>query len=182
MKSLNVVWASVAIAIAMLLAAPAQAAPPECTPAGDCTAYKNRVTFPANALSYGYAAFTLNPQGVNWPGGTGTMSLTVRRPINFNGNKVRLTVVYQTTSGETGTLAFGVTAIAFHHGSGFETYGGFVSNVFDVPGDSTGLYEQSVVVEPGQGWVPGGPWWYFQINRLGTHVDTLLVMAVVLEY
>lgn len=182
MKSLKAAWMSLALATATVIAAPAHAAP-ECTPAGDCTAYRNRVTFPANALSYGPAtAFTLDQQGLDWVGLGGTLSLTVRRPLDFKGDNVRLTVVYQATSGYDGTNAFAVTAIAFHHGSGFETYGGFLSNVFDVPANGDGLWEQSVVVETGEGWNPTGPWWYFQIGRQGTYTHNLRVMAVTMEY
>jgi len=183
MKSLKVAWASLAIAAAAATTVPVHAAPPECTPAGDCTVYRNRVTFPANALSHGPAsAFSLNQQGLDWPGLVGTLSLTVRRPLDFKGNKVRLTVVHQATSGESGTLGFAVTAIAFHHGSGFETYGGVVSDVLDVPPNGDGLWEQSAVVEPGEGWNPNGRWWYFQIGRQGTYDGNLRVMAVTLEY
>ena len=187
MKTLNLVVATLALSLATLVATPipAVAAPAECTPAGDCTKYKHRVTFPAHALSYGPAAnFALHPRGVDWLNATGSLTLTVRRPLHFNGKKVRLTLVHQTASagGDEGSLIFPVTAIAFRHGSGFETYGGFFSDTLNVPGDPTGLYEQSVVVESGQGWSPDGPWWYFQFNRQGTYVDKVRVMAVVLEY
>lgn len=185
MKTLNLAAATLALSLAVLAPAAALAAPAECTPAGDCTKYKHRVTFPAHALSYGpAAAFDLHARGVDWLGSTGNLTLTVRRPLGFNGNKVRLTLVHQTASagGDEGTLIFPVTAIAFQHGSGFETYGGFFSDTLNVPGDPTGLYEQSVVVEPGQGWNATSPWWYFQFNRQGTYVDKVRIMAVVLEY
>lgn len=184
MKIPNLVLATLALSLATLVAAPAaRAASPDCTPAGDCTKYKHRVTFPANALSYG-AGLTLDSQGVDWATNSGSLTLTMRRPLDFDGDKVRLTLVHQTasTGGEEGTLTFPVTAISFRHGSGFETYGGFLSDTLDVPGDPTGLYEQSVVVEPGEGWNPDGRWWYFEFNRLGTYVAKLRVMAVVLEY
>lgn len=181
MKNLNAMWVLLAITVATFALGPARAAPPECTPAGDCTVYKHRVTYPANALSYGWGAFTLHPQGLDWPGPAGTISLTVRRPPDFKGDKVRLTVVHQTTGVESGTLSFPVIAIAFHHGSSFETYGGFASDVI-VPVDSSGLYEQSAVIEPGEGWNPDGRWWYFELGRHGTYVENLRVMAVTLEY
>lgn len=41
---------------------------------------------------------------------------------------------------------------------------------------------QSVVIEPGEGWSPTGPWWYFEINRLGSSNDYIQVIAVALEY
>lgn len=181
MKTAHVAAAALALALAILTVAPVHAAPGPCTPAGDCTQYKNLVTFPAHALSYG-AALALHPRGIDWPDNSGKMTLTVRSPPGFKGDKVRLTFVHQTTSGESGTNTFAVTAIAFHHGSGFETYGGFLSDPLNVPGDPTGLYEQSVVIEPGQGWNPDGPWWYFEIGRQGTYNDSLRLMAVTLEY
>ncbi|GAB3752706.1 hypothetical protein [Lysobacter olei] len=180
---LNVAWAALALAVAAVTIAPVHAAPAECTPAADCTVYRNRVTFPANALPYGPAsAFALNIQGLDWVGLGGSLSLTVRRPLDFKGNKVRLTVVYQATSGNDGTNAFGVTAIGFRHGNAFETYGGTLSNVLDIPPNGDQLWEQSVVLQPGEGWDPAAPWWHFQIGRQGTYDDNLRVMAVTLEY
>lgn len=182
MNTVPLALVSLALAVASLTAAPVRAAPPECTPAGDCTAYRNRVSFPAHALSYGGAAFSLDARGIDWADNTGTATLTMRRPLDFRGDKVRLTFVYQATSGMPGTLVFAVDAITFHHGSGFETYGGFLSDTLDAPEDPTILLEQSVVVEPGEGWNSVGPWWYFEIHRLGTNNNSLRLMAVTLEY
>lgn len=50
------------------------------------------------------------------------------------------------------------------------------------PESPTILMQQSAVVETGQGWSPEGPWWYFEINRLGTYNASLRLMAVTLEY
>ena len=183
MKSLPFALATLALIGAGFTAAPAYAAPPECTPAGDCTAYRNRLTFPANALSYGGPApFVLEARGVTWGSNSGTATLTVRRPLDFRGDKLRLTFVYQATSGLPGTNVFAVDAITFHHGSGFETYGGFLSPELALPEDETALLEQSVTVEPGEGWNPDGPWWYFEIHRQGSYNASLRLMAVTLEY
>lgn len=158
------------------------AAPSACTPAGDCTHYKHLVTFPANALAHTFAVGPdLFPGGVNWPSTTGLMTLTMHRPPEFSGDKVRLTVTYEQLSDEEGDIAFGVTSIAFNHGNSFETYGGFVSPTLIAPGPTT-LLEQSITVETGQGWNTTGSWWYFEINRLGSFTGGLRVMAVTVEY
>ncbi|QNP41701.1 hypothetical protein [Lysobacter solisilvae (ex Woo and Kim 2020)] len=182
MKPLSLALAALALAAASLAATPVHAAPSECTPAGDCTAYRNRLSIPAHALSYGGAAFTLDARGIDWANNSGTATLTMRRPLDFRGDKVRLTFVYQATSGLPGSNVFAVDAIAFHHGSGFETYGGFLSPALELPEDATALLEQSTVVEPGEGWNPEGPWWYFEIHRLGSNNASLRLMAVTLEY
>ena len=113
---------------------------------------------------------------------TRTRRLTLRRPLDFRGDRLRLTFVYQATSGLPGTNVFAVDAITFHHGSGFETYGGFLSPALALPEVETALLEQSVVVEPGEGWNPDGPWWYFEIKRQGSNDSSLRLMAVTLEY
>ena len=182
MKTATVATAALALALATGVASPVRAAPPPCTPAGDCTHYKNLVTFPAHSLSYGFGAFALHPRGLDWPDNTGTATLTVRSPPGFHGDKVRLTFVYEVRDPVPGTIIFGVTAISFHHGSGFETYGGFLSDTFNAPDSTSELFEQSVTVEPGQGWDADGPWWYFEINRQGTYNAGLRLMAVTLEY
>ena len=166
--------------IGLALSSGANAAPPACTPAGDCTQYKRLVTIQANALAHTFDV-GLSAGGVTWPSTTGVMTLTMRRPPEFNGDKVRLTVAYEQEGSEDGDIAFGVTAIAFHHGSGFETYGGFTSPLLTAPGP-TALLEQSITVESGEGWNPDGPWWYFEINRLGSFTGALRVMAVTVEY
>lgn len=182
MKRLSLSVAALILIGASLPLACVNASPPECTPAGDCTAYRNRLSYPAHALSYGGAAFALDARGIDWADNSGTATLTVRRPLDFRGDKVRLTFVYQATSGQPGTNVFAVDAITFHHGSGFETYGGFLSPALELPEDETILLEQSVVVEPREGWNTEGPWWYFEIHRLGSNNGSLRLMAVTLEY
>lgn len=163
-------------------ATPIAAKAPTCTPAGDCTAYKHLLNLPVGALSYGFGTFTPHPRGLNWADNAGEVTLTVQRPADFKGDKVRLTLVYETLSDESGDITFGVTAISFHHGSSFETYGGFATDTVTSPESPTILLQQSAVVETGQGWGPDGPWWYFEINRLGTYNASLRLMAVTLEY
>lgn len=181
MKTAIVATAALALALATMVASPVRAATP-CTPAGDCTHYKNLVTFPAQSLSHGFGAFALHPRGLDWLDNAGEVTLTVRSPPGFHGDKVRLTFVYQVLGTEGGTLFFGTTAIAFRHGNVFETFGGFVSDTFNVPDTPGQMFEQSLVVEPGEGWNPDGPWWYFEIHRQGTYNAGLRLMAVTLEY
>ena len=126
---------------------------------------------------------TPHPRGLNWADGTGTLTLTVARPADFKGDTVRLTLVYETLGDQSGDIAFGVTAITFHHGSSFETYGGFFTDTVTGPESPTILLQQSAVIESGQGWSPdGGPWWYFEIHRAGTYEGGLRLMAVTMEY
>lgn len=89
------------------------------------------------------------------PGSTGVMSLTVRRPLDApsTGN-VRLTVVYEVYGGGDGDVVLHVTPIAFHHGSGFETYGSVASE--SLIAASGNLMQQSIVIPSGLGFSPGG--------------------------
>ena len=68
------------------------------------TKYKHRITFPAGALSHTATHFTAHPRGIDWPQPVGTLSLTMRRPLDVAADaKVRVTVVYEVRAVATAT-------------------------------------------------------------------------------
>lgn len=162
-----------------LEASPCALGPGGCIPLAK---YKHRLTFPARVLSYNEgASFATHQRGINWLNTGGIMSLTLRRPLDApsTGN-VRLTVVYEVYGGGDGDVVLHVTPIAFHHGSGFETYGSVASE--SLIAASGNLMQQSIEIPSGLGFSPGGDWWYFEINREGSFPDGLRVMAVAIDY
>lgn len=178
------------LAVALATATPLRAAPPEPRPAAHtpddalATAHrpKHRLTYPAHALSFGFAAFSLHPRGVDWPGTAGTMSLTLRRPLDYKGGPVRLTLFHQVMSDAAGDITFTVTPVSFKHGNSFETYGSIASNTLPAPMTLTILLEQSMLIPPGNGFFPDGDWWYFEIHRQGSHGGPLRIMSVAIDY
>ena len=110
------------------------------------------------------------------------MSLTLRRPKDYTGGKVRLTFFHQVLSDDDGTIVFNVTPVTFNHGNSFETYGAIATNSLPSPLTLTILLQQSVVIEPGNGWSPDGNWWYFEISRGGTFPSGRRLMSVSVEY
>lgn len=179
-----VAFASAASAQDRPVATEASALPKACvlTPDGcvKTSKYKHRLSFPAGALSH-TPGFTMHPRGLNWPQPAGYVSLTLRRPLDVAaGAKVRVTVVYEVYGGGDGDIVLQLTPIAFHHLSGFETYG---SVAFESLVASSGnLMEQSIEVPSGFGFSPGGDWWYFEIGRAGSFPDGIRVMAVAIDY
>ena len=143
--------------------------------------YKHRISFPAGSLSHTASPFTVHPRGLNWPQPGGYLSLTLRRPVDVASNaKVRITVVYEVYGGGDGDITLNLTPIAFHHLSGFETYG---SVPFETLVASSGnLMEQSIEVPAGFGFSPSGDWWYFEIGRAGSFPDGIRVMSVAIDY
>ncbi len=143
--------------------------------------YKRRISFPAGSLLHTATPFTAHPRGINWPQPGGYLTLTLRRPLDVSTDaRVRITVVYEVYGGGDGDIILNLTPIAFHHLSGFETYG---SVPFETRVASSGnLMEQSIEVPSGFGFSPNGDWWYFEIGRAGSFPDGIRVMAVAIDY
>ncbi len=157
--------------------------PPPCLPGTPaCAKYKHRLTYPAHALSFGNAPFVLHPRGVNWPSNTGAMSLTLRRPLDYAGGKVRLTLFHQILDDSAGDLRFNITRVTLNHGNSFETYGGESTNTVAAPENPTILLQQTAIIEPGNGWNPNGDWWYLEITRGGSFAGGLRLMSVAVDY
>lgn len=151
--------------------------------------YARQLTYPANALSHsGGADFQSNVRGVEWLGSGGMMSLTVRRPKDYLGGRVRVTLFYEVDSDESGTIRFIVTPVAFNSGNSFETYGSIGTPPIPAPETLNALLSSSAVIEPGADGVGslGAAWWYMDIVRLGESSGgfpgKLRIMAVSLEY
>jgi hypothetical protein len=176
--------ASLAWSSATLAAPPddAVAKRPCAVEARGCVKYKHLLTYPAHSLSFGNGTFTLHPRGVNWADNTGAMTLTLRRPPDYNGGKVRLTLFHQVLSDEAGDIVFHLTPMTFNHGNSFETYGAISTNTLQAPMTLTILLQQSAVIEPGNGWNADGDWWYLEIGRAGTYHQGLRLMSVAVEY
>lgn len=143
----------------------------------------HRISLPAHALSFGpSAAFTTHARGVNWLADTGVMSLTLRRPLDYSGGKVRVTLFHQVMSDQPGDIQFLVTPVTLKHGDSFETYGSIGSDILPAPQTLTIVLQQTVVIPPGNGFSPSGDWWYFDIVRQGGHAGPLRIMSVAIDY
>lgn len=153
------------------------------TPA-KCPRFKHVISFPAHALSPSSAGnFAHHARGVDWSGASGSLSLTLRRPKDFTGERVRLLLFYEVGDDSAGQIQFNLTPVSLKHGSGFETYGSFSTTPIAAPETLTILQERSVLITGGNGWNPaGGEWWYFQITRPGSFAGKLRLMSVALEY
>ncbi|MCF7222246.1 hypothetical protein [Marilutibacter chinensis] len=177
--------------LALLLCAPAEPAVASGTtpaariadePAAAGKRHRHRLTYPAHALSFGFAPFALHPRGVDWPGLNGNMSLTLRRPADYKGGPVRLTLFHQVMSDDAGEITFTVTPVTLNHGDSFETYGSVASDTVPAPMTLTILLEQSALIPPGNGFFPDGDWWYFEIRRQGSYAGPLRIMSVAIDY
>lgn len=156
--------------------------PPVCVPKTDCSKYKHRLTYPAHALSYANGTFALHQRGVNWMNEQGAMSLTLRRPLDYAGGPVRISLFHQVLDDSDGSIVFHVTPVTLNHGNSFETYGAVATNSLPSPLTLTILFEQSAVIEPGNGWSADGNWWYLEIGRGGTFTGGLRLMSVAVDY
>ena len=146
--------------------------------------YKHRMSFPAGSLSYipGFA-ITQHGDGLDWEGPGGTVTLTVRRPLDYSGGNVRITLFHFVPMEGDGDISFGITPVAFSHGNFFETYGGVSTDSIPSPLAGDVLLEQSAVIPPtGLGPFAKGDWWYFSIGRNGAFSGRLTLMAVSLDY
>ena len=153
-----------------------------CAP-GKCPRFKHSISFPANALSHSsYGTFGLHTRGVDWIGKSGSMSLSMRRPQDFTGDRIRLLLLYEVGDDSEGQIQFGITPVSLHHGSGFETYGSFNTVAIEAPESLTIIHERSVVITTGSGWSATGDWWYFEIGRPGSFEGKLRLMSVAVEY
>jgi hypothetical protein len=148
-----------------------------------CKPYANLVSFPAHALSWSTSGgFALQTRGVDWTGTSGVMSFTMHRPNAYvAGNRVRLRLVYEIPGdGDGDSIGFSVTPTSFHHGSGFETYGGEATGL--IPAGSGTIHEQSVTFTFPGAYTLSGDWWYFEIARAGEFAGKLRLMSVAVEY
>jgi hypothetical protein len=190
------------IVLVSLLAAGSQAAPAPAVPAqgsavdaddanllcarmpDKCPRFRHVVSFPAHALSWStFGDFALHTRGVDWTGSDGAMSLTMRRPKDFRGDRVRLLFFYQVLDDSAGDIQLVVTPVSLRHESSFETYGSVGTDPIAAPETLTILQERSVIVTGGYGWNPaGGEWWYFEIGRQGSFEGGLRLMSVAVEY
>ncbi|MDN5781370.1 MAG: hypothetical protein L0H23_05005, partial [Luteimonas sp.] len=129
-----------------------------------------------------FGSFALHARGVDWTGKPGAMSFTVHRPRDYAaGTRVRLHLVYEIPGdGDNDSIGFSVTPTSFHHGSGFETYGGESTGL--IPAGSGTIHEQSVVFTFPGAYSLAGDWWYFEIARAGEFAGKLRVMSVAVAY
>ena len=146
--------------------------------------YQHRMSFPAGALSY-FPGSTIAQQGdgLDWSGPTGSVTLTVRRPLDYSGGNVRVTLFHYVPNEGDGDIRFGITPVAFSNGNFFETYDGVSTDSVPAPLSGDVLLEQSAVIPPtGLGPFAEGDWWYISISRNGAFSGRLTLMAVSLDY
>lgn len=148
-----------------------------------CKQYANLVSFPAHALSWStFGSFALQTRGVDWTGTSGAMSFTMHRPKGYvTGTRVRLRLVYEIPGdGDGDSIGFSILPTSFHHGSGFETYGGEGTGL--IPAGSGTIHEQLVTFTFPGAYTLSGDWWYFEIARAGEFAGKLRLMSVAVEY
>ena len=153
--------------------------------AADSRPYKHRMSFPAGALSYFPTSTTITQggDGLDWSAPGGSVTLTVRRPLDYSGGNVRLTLFHYVLDEGDGDLWFGITPVAFSNGNFFETYDGVATDSVPAPLTGDVLLEQSAVIPPtGLGPFAKGDWWYFTIGRNGAFSGRLTLMSVSLDY
>ena len=175
---------------AALAAPPADKGPPACVPPPSCTPAPSthRLYVPAGALSYGLpgSAFTVEARGLRWDSTDGTATLTIRRPLEYSGGDVTVSIFHQVLDDSGGDLAFAISPVSFNHLSGFETYGGELTTLVAVPEDPTALLEHEATLttgtDGGYQWPPSGDWWYFEISRAGSFSGPLRLMSVAIDY
>jgi hypothetical protein len=148
--------------------------------------YTHQISLPANALSRSpESAFAMHARGLDWLGGNGTVTFTLRKPKDYAGGRVRVTYAYQVVSDESGTLGFNVTPMTFNSGNSFETYGARATGTRVAPENTSTLLTSSVTILPGNGWSDGA-WWYIEAQRLGGEQGgfpgRLRLMSVSVEY
>jgi len=138
------------------------------------------LTFPAHSLSYNQndPGITLHTRGVNWANSGGNLSLTIRRPKSYQSGAVKLAFFYQVVNDSAGTIILTVTPVGFNSGASFETYGSVGSSPINTAETINRLYEQSVLIEPGNGFNSDAQWWYFEIARQGTYNGEIRLMSV----
>lgn len=175
--------------IAAAAAPEGKSGPPACVPPPSCTppATVRRLQFPAGALSYGSpdSAFTLQTRGLRWNSTDGTVTLTMRRPLDYSGGEVEFTLFHAVLDDSSGDIGFIVTPVSFNHGSSFETYGDELSELVPAPESPSTMLEHSAVLHSGATgyqWPPTGEWWYFEIRRAGSFSGPLRLMAVSIDY
>ena len=146
--------------------------------------YKHRMSFPAGTLSYfPGSTITQHGDGLDWNGPGGSVTLTVRRPLDYSGGNVRITLFHYVPMEADGDISFGITPVAFSDGNFFETYDGVSTDSAPAPLAGDVLLEQSAVIPPtGLGPFAEGDWWYFTIGRNGAFSGKLRLMAVSLDY
>lgn len=163
--------------------------PPACVPPPGCTPATTlrRLHFPAGALSHGSpdSAFTMQARGLRWNSTDGTATLTLRRPLDYHGGDVALTLFHAVLDDSSGDIGFIVTPVSFNHGSSFETYGDELSELVAAPESPSTMLEHSAVLHSGGAgyqWPPSGEWWYFEIRRAGSFTGPLQLMSVSIDY
>lgn len=147
-----------------------------------CKTMKHRLSFPAHALSYGYGSFALHPRGIDWANNQGQMSLTIRRPLDYAGGPVKLSVLHEIVSDAGGSLQFVVTPVTLRHGSSFETYGSIGSTSAPVAESPQTMQVHTITIPPGNGFSATGEWWYLEIGRQGSFNNKLRVLSVAIDY
>ncbi len=153
--------------------------------AGDENRLANRISFPAQALGRANTAdFEVTTRGVEWIGPSANMSLTIRKPREYSGGRVRLTMFFQAPDDpiEETTVSFTVTPVSLNDGSGFETYGAVATEERPKPG-ITVVQQRSATLKPGTSFGSfNGDWWYFEISRGGTYTGRLRLFSVSVDY
>jgi hypothetical protein len=145
----------------------------------------NRISFPAQALGRANTAdFAVTTRGVEWMSPARNMSLTVRKPREYNGGRVRLTMFFQAPDDpiDATTVSFVVTPVSLNDGSGFETYGSVATEERPKPG-ITVVEQRSATLRPGTSFGNfDGDWWYFEIGRGGSYTGRVRLLSVSLDY
>jgi hypothetical protein len=145
----------------------------------------HRISFPAQALGRANTAdFAVTPRGVEWISPSANMSLTIRKPREYAGGRVRVTMFFQAPDDpiEDTTVSFNVTPVSLNDGSGFETFGSVATEERPKPG-ITVVEQRSATLKPGTSFGSfDGDWWYFEIGRGGTYTGRVRLFSVSVEY
>jgi hypothetical protein len=145
----------------------------------------NRISFPAQALGRANTAdFEVTTRGVEWISPSANMSLTIRKPRDYSGGRVRVTMFFQAPDDpiEETTVSFNVTPVSLNDGNGFETYGSVATEERPKPG-ITVVEQRSATLKPGTSFGGfDGDWWYFEIGRGGSYTGRVRLFSVSVDY
>jgi hypothetical protein len=145
----------------------------------------NRISFPAQALGRANTAdFAVSTRGVDWISPSANMSLTIRKPREYTGGRVRVTMFFQAPDDpiEETTVSFNVTPVSLNDGNGFETFGAAATEERPKP-NITVVEQRSATLKPGTSFGNfDGDWWYFEIGRSGSYIGRVRLLSVSVDY
>jgi hypothetical protein len=154
----------------------------------EVNSYVNRtISIPAHALGKSPSSTVITEEalGLRWQQDYSSPAfIVIRKPSNYSGGDVELSIFFETTTSTAGVVAFFIRARSANHGDGFFDAGSINSTGIDVSGQAGfgTLYEQNFTIPESD---LLNDWWIISIQRQGTgstYSDDVIVASVALTY